>query len=359
MSVHNVINDITINTKQILIGDLIHAFMDQLDDHLHLEYLLNNCTVNQLFNNVLSIVEENHPHELNELFDTILDFIKFSPTDQRVVALMDNLISHFSTRSLQANQVATLLSILIRDIEGIYDKETLQLMFLLLAEKLSFFDYPEAELLKETTKWIYKQATSSHNKMVNELFLEMAKVVSPQTVVQAAAPYHEKVKLTTPILPKGCVFYQELTDKIRVGIEVEKGNHDVIFGEIDESLYKQVAYPKLLFWFDIQKNGHMVPHVVAIKDLIINDQTELYHFPYSNVFRNGNICWNTLKQSPEYDLRQLEILPYIFLGATKNMDLYVAAHDINLRDLLESMQGEIFDDSLLIPMNKKVRDLIY
>ncbi len=357
VNVHNVFNGITLDTKQILVGDLIYAFMDQLDDHLHLAYLLNNNPLRHLIPEVLRQVEDNDSEQLEDIFGAMLDVVDFDPSDQKVVALMDKLIEHLRIRNLQPAQLAKILSMLLKGIESISDKENLQLMFLLLADKLSFFDYPEGDLLKETSQYIYRQAASLNVESVNRIFFDMAKVVSPQTVMKAAAPYQEEYVVTTPILPKSCVFYQESRNRIRVGIEVEKGNHDVIFGEIEESLYKQVAYPKLLFWFDINKSMQVLSaNVVAVKDLLISEETELYRFPYSNVFESGKICW-TIKSDPYSSLRQLEILPYIFLGATKNMDLYEAAHDINLRDLLEFMQEKVFDDSLLIPMNKKVKDI--
>jgi hypothetical protein len=237
----------------------------------------------------------------------------------------------------------------------------LEQMYLQLLKKVSVFDNPDAQLLSKLVAGMLehsKSMTEDDLEALDAMFSELAKKASPKAIVNAARPHMSDQKLSSPVLPKNCVFFQEYGNgKAVVGIEVEKGRHDVIFGDKGQTVYKKVGYPAMLFWFSFF-NEKAEASVVAVKDSIIKASTELYRFPFSNVYQSGSICWPSLSRNRIQDLHQLATLPYLFLGAPKNMDLYENIEKINLRELLDSLQNQDFDDEKLVPHGKTISDLL-
>ncbi|RUS44915.1 hypothetical protein [Cohnella sp. AR92] len=361
VSVHEVMNGITVSSKKILIGELILSLLDQLDEHLLVEYLLRDGQMKTLFETIVDYSSEHAPEQMSDVLKKVLALADDDPSEAMLTALFRAMGESQNLAHLSEEQLVSVLQSVLTSASHMKDKSILMEMYLELLKRIRLFDDPEADLLSSVIGGLFtlaSQFTDAQVDLIDAMFDTLAKKATPKALIAAARPYMKDQKLCSPLLPKNCVFYQERGNGEQiVGIELDKGQHDVVFGDVGQVVYEQVGYPKLLFWFSLHK-GKAQASVAAVKDLIIKEDTQLYEFPYSNVHSNGEICWTTLANHKIKEVRQLEALPALFLGATKNTDLYRNAQEINLRDLLVSMQHQRFDDAMLKPMNKTVGQLI-
>ncbi|NHN33259.1 hypothetical protein [Paenibacillus agricola] len=358
-SVHDCLNGIVVDSKKVLIGDLILSLLDQLDDHLLMDYLLRQGELKDLFESLLNDAKLNDSKHLAGLFKLVLDCAEDEPSIAIITSIFQAIGSSYNLAALDEKHLLNVFQEILKSSKGIEDKSILQQMYLELLGRIQLFDTPDAPLLSKVISGLLEHAlVVEHTDQINEMYKALAKKTSPGVLVEAAIPHMSNYKLSTPILPKNCVFYQERGDgSIVAGIEVEKGMHDIVFGDMSQVVYNQVGYPKLLFWFSLNK-GKVYAYVAAVKDTIIKNDTQLFLFPYSNVYASGQICWGSLNELTIKEVRQLESLPSLFLGATKNNDLYRNSSAINLRDLLITMQHQSFDDKTLDPMNKTVGSIL-
>ena len=82
---------------------------------------------------------------------------------------------------------------------------------------------------------------------------------------------------------------------------------------------------------------------VAIKDQEeIHEDMVLYHYPYSNVFQDGRICWGDCPT----ELSMIGNIPMLFLSTMNNKHLCP-----NITELYEEYQNKSFDDKKLVPFN--------
>ncbi|SDO17918.1 E2 family protein D [Paenibacillus sp. yr247] len=356
-----VVNGIEVDSKRILIGELILSLLEQLDDHLLIDYLLRDGKMKDLFEEIVTFAHEHEPDQLAVVMERILSYATDEPTSKMVRAILGSIAESHNLAKLDEEQLVSVLSSLLRTAGDMKNKQVLERTYLELLKRVSLFDSPDANLLSNVITCLLthtKQFTDDQMEQLNAMFLALSKKVSREALVEAARPHLADQKLSSPVLPKNCAFFEQYGNgKMVVGIEVEKGQHDVVFGDQGQTVYEKVGYPRLLFWFSLY-NGKAEGYVAAVKDAILKDSTELFRFPYSNVNQSGLMCWPTLKQHTIQDLRQLETLPFVFLGAPKNMDLYVSIQGMNLRDLLDRMQHQDFNDDLLVPTNKTIGDLL-
>lgn len=83
-----------------------------------------------------------------------------------------------------------------------------------------------------------------------------------------------------------------------------------------------IPFPSLLFEFAVENDYCTRPVVYAVKEDTIDELTELYHYPFGNVYSDGRICFgsNNLKDIKEpADCLKLISL---FFGCETNNDLW-------------------------------------
>lgn len=125
-----------------------------------------------------------------------------------------------------------------------------------------------------------------------------------------------------------------------------------------------VPYPALAFAFTVKKGNLIKSLCFAVKEEDnISDNTMLYHFPYANVYENGNICWGTNKLPEIRKLEELDVLVDMFFGAPYNEDLFVSSHAGELgASLMECFhrvkKNKIFPTDVLEPTEKTIGDLL-
>lgn len=128
-----------------------------------------------------------------------------------------------------------------------------------------------------------------------------------------------------------------------------------------------IPYPKLLFCLIFNVNSGVLQNaqVFALKDDNAENNPDLYVFPYSNVYTNGNICFggNVFKLNDERLDLAVSSLIEMFYATPYNGDLYRMSNSgflsETLKILFEKMNGEkIFPKDKLVPLNQKLTDII-
>lgn len=119
-----------------------------------------------------------------------------------------------------------------------------------------------------------------------------------------------------------------------------------------ETVFASIPFPALLFKFDVIGEQLKEVKVGAVTNTILKDKSIVYHYPYSNVYHDGRICFGTNVLPKIEKLTDLSAIPELFLSGIQNDDLYSTANNsgMALRELLELLDGSWFDNGILKPM---------
>ncbi len=149
--------------------------------------------------------------------------------------------------------------------------------------------------------------------------------------------------VSTPIIDR-CVKFAKASNKYKALIYVPAQNHDIwLFDEKVEG----VAFPALLFGFVISDTVIVTRKVVAVKDFVLTEETELFHYPYSNVYEDAKACWDGLPNITE--ARQLATMPELFFGSPDTMHLGARnTSGLGYRELLVANQFKPFPSGILM-----------
>lgn len=117
----------------------------------------------------------------------------------------------------------------------------------------------------------------------------------------------------------------------------------------------EVGYPGLLFRFTVFDGDVQELRVRAFKGRIEKD-SQLYFYPYTNVYPNGAVCLGNYRYPKVRDLRDLGSYPDVFFELANNSDLYRG--DVPLSELISANEGKEFDDSLLEPCGETYEEFM-
>lgn len=117
-----------------------------------------------------------------------------------------------------------------------------------------------------------------------------------------------------------------------------------------------LPFPSLIFMTEVKSGKMVTSRVYAVKERYraVNDGTELYMFPYGNVYQTGRICWGG--NHDVFDVRSItdvELVIERFFSAVMNNDLYQqnTKRNIPLAQLIdENVKKGCFDSDTLMLM---------
>lgn len=160
------------------------------------------------------------------------------------------------------------------------------------------------------------------------------------------------------ILPKNTVKYarrmpknEDETEIEYIAIAAPEFNTSFAY---NGTMFNNVAYPNLIFFFKIQNHLIRKKYVACYKSRTIRDNTPLFAFPYAHVYDDTSICYYDRNQVN--DLVELEGFPYNWSHVEMGDHFYkrkkANGEEYDLRLLLELMaDGAKFDYNLLSPLN--------
>lgn len=145
-----------------------------------------------------------------------------------------------------------------------------------------------------------------------------------KTIFQTIVPPKNATLMTTS--SAGTVFFYDLpANKYSVKY------HDVRM---------EVGHPRLLFAIYTNNNGVTEVRLAALKGTKpLSETTELFRYPFSNVFKDGKVCWS------DYHDLAIDTIPTFFLSAPNNSHL-----GNNTYELYQEFQNKDFNEDLLEPL---------
>lgn len=164
----------------------------------------------------------------------------------------------------------------------------------------------------------------------------------------------EKVRPITisPTLPLNTVKYAKMNDDTDLIFMIYPEVHADITYHRDE--FKDVPFPNLVFCFGVRNNRVGQRHVFSYKDRILREDTELYRYPFSNVYEGGKMCFHD--NQPIHDLVELQSFPHNWIRAPFNDHLFhqdrTTTLNKPLRGLFQGSQGKPFNYEILTPVNR-------
>lgn len=122
-------------------------------------------------------------------------------------------------------------------------------------------------------------------------------------------------------------------------------------GEKIENIYKNVAMPKTLFAIKVCNSKCVSLRIGCVKEGLIKESTEIYKYPYSNVFDTQSVCLggNMINDFLLNDLSNIVMIPEMFLTMPNNRDGYSGSNISGLKyeELLECFEESKFDNDIL------------
>lgn len=178
----------------------------------------------------------------------------------------------------------------------------------------------------------------------------------------------------TPILPRGTIAYAISEGKSyeRLSMVIDKSSFFIRYKESEEMF--EIPFPKMVVQYILRdtankastKKNIVSTYIFAIKDnlSVIDEDTELYHFPYTNVNKgNGQVCWGTNSFAIS-SIASLERFFTQFLSAPFNEDYglsldtkLIQSDDKLIRTFYDYIQFVVennitdFNDDWLLPTN--------
>lgn len=323
-----------------LIADLFKAIVEKFNmSEIEPESI---AKILQLMLHRISNLEDPVSSDFNKLFLVLLEKVEISSASGDFV-----------------NQV---LQMLLKRVKLEQDVAIFNKLFLVLLEKVEISS-ASGDFVNQVLKMSLNRAKLEQDVSILESMFEiLSSKARPHWIQKVLAPYVGIKKIVkTPILPRNTVFYQEQMNGTQiVCLEIDRQRIDTIY---HKDSYKSVGHPKMLFVFYVNGEKINTCKVYAVKDIRLTASTELYRFPFSNVFDNFSTCWPDLSGFHLKQLNQLETLPLLFLKSPSNDHLFRGK---NLRELFSTLQDKDFNDSLLertgltfgdhFEMNKNVED---
>lgn len=118
-----------------------------------------------------------------------------------------------------------------------------------------------------------------------------------------------------------------------------------------------IGYPGLLFGINVVNNRLSNLSVVAVKDTDINEDTEIYYYPYTNVSGiDGRVCLGSnIFDTGILDGDKLFNVPNEFFSMPNTLHSYSFKNNTKryeFEELVISLKNKDFDDNLLVENSK-------
>lgn len=160
---------------------------------------------------------------------------------------------------------------------------------------------------------------------------------------------NEERDLAISEIPKRCVAFKKTSSAEFYAIEIPKAQFRVKFHNV---AYDAVGHPRLVAIIEVKDRIFTGMSLFAIEDKgEVTLNTELFHYPYSNVYESGQVCWSGIGQYEIKTPNDISILPTTFLTGINNTHL-----QSNVRKLFDEHNDKPFEDAKLKPFGKKLKN---
>ena len=190
------------------------------------------------------------------------------------------------------------------------------------------------------------------------------KNISPDSLVACLQKgIKESRTVRSGFLPKGCISYDVNSHFKTVVLWSPPGYVDFTY---HKTVYEHFPVPAMAFSFRLEASGRIGGHrAMVIADETPMPKSQLYAYPFSNMYADGSICVGAANALPLYkDIRTLGTLPYYIMQLPNNDHNYSRSNNkpkLLYRDLLEHLKDKApsyYYKNILIPINAVLQDFI-
>lgn len=331
-------NGLTVSDHRVLMDDLLKALYGMMEAHELAQLILaeEKDSLEPIFEPVF---KSQNPNIIYSCLELVLSRCK-SEKDMRMLSVIFRSIAErFDLSLVDEKSLNTMLKLILGRVNHLVDEDTLILLFSSLLKKINVAN-ARKEVIGLLLGELAERAASEKDNDIKRWF---------QQQITSYMPAQKTV--TTPLLPQGTLLYQEeLSGKRIVVMEVEKQQQDILYYN---TALRAVGHPKLLFEFVVFGKKVEGCRIFALKDGPIKPGSQLYRYPFGNVFSDYNACWPQLNEIEINQLTQLRNLPKLFFKSSTNDHAYSGK---NLRELYINLQGNDFDDETLVTTGYTVAD---
>lgn len=130
--------------------------------------------------------------------------------------------------------------------------------------------------------------------------------------------------------------------------------------------YPDFPLPRMVFAFGLDaESGKVIERkLCVVKDTRLTPETPTYHYPFSNVYGNDNICIGNNELPAYKDPTRLGSLADYILRMPNNNDMFSETHNrlgLGYRDLLEHLKDKpsaYYYTDVLVPNGKTLKDFL-
>jgi hypothetical protein len=347
-------NGFSIGRSYISPSDLAYSMLDILENEELVQHLLEDKSLLEVFQPFLEnerYVNGDQEEELIQILQLAIDNVP-NQSEAMVRDLYTQLCRRFNPSELNGIETSRILSSFIstlnkQDFSEPDDYHLLIDLFHSVLEKVNLLGERSYSYSAKILKQLYKQLEFYPDREIaQQLFKVAADKADKSWILDVLSQYIDKEKVcSSPLLPKNCFIYQEMLDGSSiVGIEVDAQRFNVIY---HRKSFEQVGHPKMLFLFTIRNKKLLKAELVCVKDKLLKSDTQLYRYPFSNVFHNLSCCWPDLKTYLVKDLSMVGTLPYAFINSPNNDHAYGGT---NLGERFYHLQEKDFNNEELVPL---------
>lgn len=189
------------------------------------------------------------------------------------------------------------------------------------------------------------------------------------TIDSLASAFVSEYGLRSPLLPFGTRFYANKGERHTLLLEFPEMVRNIKYvNGAPKTIYEgPMATPWGCFYLEmIDKGGHFEYtsfKIFALEKPLLSLQDRAYHWPMSNVFQDGGICWgydqNQEVMKPKSLMQASQLIDYFFSG-NFNTDVHPRINKYSRWEdyLRENRESKKFDYSCLSVLRSHVSEFI-
>ncbi|MFY0520583.1 hypothetical protein ACOMCU_22540 [Lysinibacillus sp. UGB7] len=338
-------NGMKVGSRKISLEALLRSFIEDASLDLIFDILINqrNDDLDEYFEG-LSDMTDNGLHFLVSLFNKIPDSLfnrdKFSDIAQLV-------LENACDEALSVDQLTPVLSTWVNKVKCVPCKNEYVVLYKdLLQYFLGTTNSEHLKFQKELLKTIYKymKGLKEKNEIDNWVAMHVEHLPSSMLIEALQAKnVNNKVIHGFSSVPKNAAFVATTSVGTTYFYDIPKTKMRVKFQDV---AFDNVGHPRLLFAISTVNNKTKEIRLCAIKgknELTL--ETPLFHYPYSNVYSNGRVCWSGWDNLP------IDQMPMMFLSTSNNSHL-----NSETLSLFKKYQNKNYPDKVLMPMSQQIED---
>ncbi|MEF3309382.1 hypothetical protein PV433_10760 [Paenibacillus sp. GYB004] len=245
-TVEDYVNGLMVKSERIRTDELIFALMTMLDNADIRRFLVRDgqkhFSLLEIFGPMIE--SSSNTNEINQVFKLFLQRFGEESDRDTILRFFYTFTENIDVSSLSEQGLNKLLSQVLMRVEELEDSKYFDNLLTTLLGKVDISNSPDAFITAVFGALLEGINRQENEQLLRSMFLTLTKKLDQSWILEYLRPITARHQLTSPLLPRNCLLYQENGAGCRtVAIEVEKQRFNVQYGN---ALYKDVGYPKMI-----------------------------------------------------------------------------------------------------------------